>query len=77
MPRRPKKDVVNLAVRLPKGYPVDAPGALVQVDTLQLKLQSNDIRYQFSAHRTNILRKMSLTNNSELIHYAVKNGLVY
>ena len=30
-----------------------------------------------SAHRANILRKMGLTNTSELIQYAVKNGLVY
>jgi len=30
-----------------------------------------------STHRANILRKMGLTNNSELIQYAIKNGLVY
>jgi transposase InsO family protein len=34
---------------MPNGYPVEAPGDLVQLDTLQLRLQSNDVRYQFSA----------------------------
>ena len=29
-----------------------------------------------SNHRTSILRKLNLKNNSELIQYAVKNGLV-
>jgi putative transposase len=37
------------AVRKPKGYPVEAPGDLVQVDTLKLLLMSNDVRYHFSA----------------------------
>ena len=46
---RKRRRKPRYAVRMPNGYPVDAPGALVQVDTLQLRLQSNDIRYQFSA----------------------------
>ncbi len=29
-----------------------------------------------STHRANILRKLGLTNNSELIQYAIKNGLI-
>ena len=37
------------AIRMPRGYPVKAPGDLVQVDTLKLALMSNHVRYQFSA----------------------------
>jgi len=37
------------AVRMPKGYSIEAPGDLVQVDTLKLHLMSNDVRYHFSA----------------------------
>lgn len=37
------------AVRMPKGYSIEAPGDLVQVDTLKLQLMSNDVRYHFSA----------------------------
>ena len=37
------------AVRKPKGYEVKAPGDLVEVDTLVIKLLPNQVRYQFSA----------------------------
>ena len=37
------------AVRKPKGYKIKAPGDLVEVDTLQVALIPNEIRYQFSA----------------------------
>ncbi len=37
------------AVRKPYGYRVDAPGDLVQLDTLQIKLNSGTIRWQFTA----------------------------
>lgn len=37
------------AVRKPKDYPVKAPGDLLEVDTLTLKLLPNLRRYQFSA----------------------------
>ena len=37
------------AVRKPKGYKIKAPGDLVEVDTLQVALVPNEIRYQFSA----------------------------
>jgi putative transposase len=36
------------AIRKPQGYRVTAPGDLVQVDTLQIRLQSDDRRWQFS-----------------------------
>lgn len=37
------------AVRMPKGYSIQAPGDLVQMDTLKLQLISGDVRYHFSA----------------------------
>jgi transposase InsO family protein len=37
------------AVRMPKGYSIEAPGDLVQMDTLKLQLISGDVRYHFSA----------------------------
>lgn len=37
------------AIRKPQGYRVTAPGDLVQVDTLQVRLQSDDVRWQFSS----------------------------
>jgi putative transposase len=37
------------AIRKPPGYRVTAPGDLVQVDTLQIRLQSDDVRWQFSS----------------------------
>lgn len=37
------------ATRKPKDYQAQKPGDLVEVDTLQIKLVPNEIRYQFSA----------------------------
>jgi len=37
------------AIRKPKGYEIKAPGDLVEVDTLVIKLLPNQVRYQFSA----------------------------
>lgn len=37
------------AIRKPWGYRVDAPGDLIQIDTIEIRLQSDDIRHQFSA----------------------------
>ena len=37
------------AVRKPKGYPVNTPGDLVEVDTLIIKLLPGIVRYQFTA----------------------------
>lgn len=42
--RRPR-----YAIRKPEGYRVQAPGDLIQVDTLQVHLQGNDRRWQFSS----------------------------
>jgi putative transposase len=37
------------AMRKPGGYAIDAPGDLVQVDTVQVRFREGEIRYQFSA----------------------------
>lgn len=37
------------AVRKPQGWRIDAPGDLVQLDTLQINLRNGIIRWQFSA----------------------------
>ncbi len=42
--RRPR-----YAIRKPEGYPVNAPGDLIQVDTLQIHLQGCGRRWQFSS----------------------------
>ena len=46
---RRKKRKPRYAVRLPKGYQVRAPGDLVEVDTLTIRLLPNLVRWQFSA----------------------------
>ena len=47
---RKRRRKPRYAIRKPHGYPVTAPGDLVQVDTLQVRLQGNDHeRWQFSA----------------------------
>jgi putative transposase len=37
------------AIRMPKGYRVEAPGDVVQVDTLQVRILPDQVRFQFSA----------------------------
>lgn len=46
---RKRRRKPRYAVRMPKGYSIQSPGDLVQVDTLKLQLMSNDVRYHFSA----------------------------
>jgi putative transposase len=46
---RKRRRKPRYAIRKPPGYRVTAPGDLVQVDTLQIRLQSDDIRWQFSS----------------------------
>jgi transposase InsO family protein len=46
---RKRRRKPRYAIRKPKGYRVEGPGDLVEVDTLQIKLVSNEVRYQFSA----------------------------
>ena len=37
------------ATRMPRGYKVEVPGDMVQVDTLRIALLPDEVRYQFSA----------------------------
>ena len=37
------------AMRKPEGYRIDAPGDLIQVDTVQIRFRNSEIRYQFSS----------------------------
>lgn len=46
---RKRRRKPRYAIRKPEGYRVAAPGDLIQVDTLQVRLQSDDRRYQFSS----------------------------
>ena len=46
---RKRKWKPRYATRKPKDYPVKAPGDLVEVDTLVIKLLPNLVRYQFTA----------------------------
>ena len=46
---RQRRQKPRYAVRKPKGYSVQAPGDLVEVDTLQVRLVANEVRFQFSA----------------------------
>jgi putative transposase len=46
---RQRRHKPRYALRKPKGYPIDAPGDLVQVDTLQIRFREGRTRFQFSA----------------------------
>ena len=46
---RKRRRKPRYAIRKPKDYRIQAPGDLVEVDTLQIRLVPNEIRYQFSA----------------------------
>jgi putative transposase len=46
---RKRRRKPRYAIRKPKDYRAEAPGDLVEVDTLQIRLVPNEIRYQFSA----------------------------
>lgn len=46
---RKRRRKPRYAIRKPKGYKIEAPGDLVEVDTLVIKLLPNLVRYHFSA----------------------------
>lgn len=46
---RKRRQKPRYAIRKPPGYRVTAPGDLIQVDTLQVRIQSDDVRWQFSS----------------------------
>lgn len=67
------------AVRKPKGYRVEGPGDLVQVDTLQVRLCPNEIRFQFSARDVFIkydgvraYKRQTSTAGADFLHYLRK-----
>jgi putative transposase len=47
---RKRRRKPRYAVRRPRGYKVEGPGDLVQVDTLQVRLLPDELRIQFRAH---------------------------
>ncbi len=72
--RRPR-----YAVRKPKGYLVEAPGDLVQVDTLQVRILPNEVRFQFSAWDRvsrrggfRVYRRQTSTAAANFLHYLRK-----
>lgn len=46
---RKRRRKPRYAMRKPEGYRIDAPGDLVQVDTVHIYLRAGEIRYQFSS----------------------------
>ncbi len=46
---RKRRRKPRYATRKPKGYEIQGPGDLVEVDTLRVTLIPNEVRYQFSA----------------------------
>ena len=46
---RKRRRKPRYAIRKPSGYIINAPGDLVQVDTVQIKFRNSEIRYQFSS----------------------------
>jgi putative transposase len=67
------------AVRKPKGYRVEGPGDLVEVDTLRVALCPNEIRFQFSARDVlskfdglRAYRRQTSTAAADFLHYLRK-----
>jgi len=76
---RQRRRKPRYAIRRPKGYRVEAPGDLVQVDTLQVRLLPGEVRYQFSARdmisRFDGLRaykRQTSTAGADFLHYLRK-----
>ncbi len=72
--RRPR-----YAVRMPKDYQVEAPGDLVQVDTLQVRILPDEVRFQFSAWDRvsrrggfRLYRRQTSTAAANFLHYLRK-----
>jgi len=61
------------ATRKPRGYKIRGPGDLVEVDTLQVKLLPDEVRYQFSARDVVIkfdgLRAYKSQTSSKAAHF--------
>jgi len=46
---RKRRRKPRYAMRKPEGYRIDAPGDLIQADTVQIRFRNSEIRYQYSA----------------------------
>jgi transposase InsO family protein len=73
---RQRRRKPRYAVRKPKGYKVEAPGDLVQVDTLHVRLVANQMRFHFSAWDTAVkygafraYRRQTSTAAADFLHH--------
>jgi len=70
---RKRRRKPRYAIRKPKDYRIEAPGDLVEVDTLQIKLVPNEIRYQFSARdvvcRFDVIRAYKRQTSLKAAHF--------
>ena len=73
---RKRRRKPRYAVRRPKGYKVEAPGDLVQVDTLHVRLLPNELRIQFRAHDViskraalKVYKKQTSGAGAEFLHH--------
>ncbi|MDD8016106.1 MAG: integrase core domain-containing protein [Acidobacteriota bacterium] len=76
---RKRRRKPRYAVRKPRDYRVEAPGDLVQVDTLQVRLCPNEVRFQFSARDMVVrfdglraYRRQTSTAGADFLHYLRK-----
>lgn len=76
---RKRRRKPRYAVRKPKDYRVEAPGDLVQVDTLQVRLLPDEVRFQFSARDTisrfdalKAYKRQTSTAGADFLHYLRK-----
>jgi len=76
---RKRRRKPRYAVRKPKDYRVEAPGDLVQVDTLQVRLCPDEVRFQFSARDTVVrfdglraYKRQTSTAGADFLHYLRK-----
>jgi transposase InsO family protein len=77
--QRRRRRKPRYAVRKPKDYRVQGPGDLVEVDTLQVRLLPDEVRYQFSARdvvvRLDALKaykRQTSTAAADFLHYLRK-----
>ena len=79
LPGERRRRKPRYAVRKPKDYRIDAPGDLVQVDTLQVQLLPGEFRFQFSARDTitrfdglHVYKRQTSTAGADFLQYQRK-----